>query len=315
MAAASWWESKRLTLFELVPKQELRFPGSHFILGTKEEDAPIVKAMRSAVRGGYPTKSEGAWLLIELFQQVHTNLPKRRVSRDMFWQDVAGKWQEVSDVDLLPVEVRDLVLAISLAERRWAGLKSPEPTTFLYMVRKVNDYLRDHEPDSDEAVELVAQRRAFRLVPRNVFWQPPRERIPWRDLTLPEPASAPEPAALPTPQSNNGDAVNPPHKPSKNSRRKKNWRIRRAIRAKELADSVVAEFENSDTVDADVDSEDMQVDTVEEDDLDGHGLDTEAENLKGSEASHLQRQHGPREHFRQRQPVLGGVWPQSRSSG
>lgn len=177
---------------------------------------------------------------------------------------------------LYPYDVRDLLLSISRAERKWTGERAAEPTHFLCLVRKVNDYLRQHEPDSDEAMEFQAEVRAFRGA-RNVFYRAPTQKIPWRDLTQPEPA------APPTSQPHSNGSSDPPHQSSKNVRRSRAYRRKKAIKAKALWDEITAMFEDNNMVDSGVGSDVEMANAVEKDET--HGSDLKTTSILGTESA------------------------------
>ncbi|KAH8902144.1 hypothetical protein BR93DRAFT_932560 [Coniochaeta sp. PMI_546] len=168
---------RRLRLYQLIPKRELKLPRNHIVLSTKE-DQRIEDAICRAV-GGHPTTADAGGIFENLFEQVAFHLRKRPThGRVGFWRDVTTGWEEIAGVVLDVAEVRRLVLAITLAERRWPGLKSSDTLSFLTNVRVANEFFRLFEAGSDEAVEILAEIAAMRHAP-NAFWQPPKQHIPW----------------------------------------------------------------------------------------------------------------------------------------
>lgn len=168
---------RRLRLYQLLPKRELKFPRNHIVLSTKE-DQRIEDAICRAV-GGHSTTADAGGIFENLFEQVAFHLRKRLThGRIEFWRDVTTGWEEIAGVVLDVAEVRRLVLAITLAERRWPGHRSSDTLSFLTNVRVANEFFRLFEAGSDEAVEVLAETAAMRHAP-NAFWQPPKQHIPW----------------------------------------------------------------------------------------------------------------------------------------
>lgn len=168
------------TLYQLLPKRELKLHRGHILLGSTKQDHHIVKAFCKAIHR-IPTPADGAAIFEDLFERVAFHLTKRLTHGRMhFWYDVTEGWEQKAGVILTPDDVRRLVLKITLAERRWEGEKCSAARNFLTYVRVANDSFRQHEPDSDEAVELLAEIEAMKRA-RNVFAQMPTEKIPWTE--------------------------------------------------------------------------------------------------------------------------------------
>lgn len=171
---------RRPTLYQLLPKRELKLRHDQILLGSIKADHHIVEAFCKAIRR-IPTPADGGAIFEDLFERVAFHLTKRPThGRTRFWHIVTEGWEEKTGVDLLPDDVRRLVLTITLAERRWEGEKGSTARNFLTYVRVANDFFRQREPDSDEAVELLAEKEAMKHA-RTVFARMPTEKIPWTE--------------------------------------------------------------------------------------------------------------------------------------
>jgi hypothetical protein len=227
---ARYLKTMRLRLFDLIPGPELHLPSSRRVLGRAERDQRLEQVFYDAVSGANPTRRDGARLLIELFDHVRFFLFERRTSRDSFWHRVAEEWEASSGVAVHAADVCDLVLAICRAERRFAGHRSPDPSTFLTLVRAVNEYLRQNESDSDEAMEFLEEVRIGKARNGERFFVPVvAGPIPWRE-TPAAAAAAPRPNA----EATSGDSAAGPHESSRNVKRKQNDSMKKA-QAKEAA--------------------------------------------------------------------------------
>jgi len=124
-----------LTLYQLVPKRELKFPHGHIILNSKEADIRVAKAMRKAA-GRNLTTGDGGYIFEKLFERVVYYLPGRLIfCRITFWRDIAAGWELDTGIVLDVHDVRDLVLAVMRVERRWSRKTETGIQKFLQSVQ------------------------------------------------------------------------------------------------------------------------------------------------------------------------------------
>ncbi|OIW25367.1 hypothetical protein CONLIGDRAFT_648400 [Coniochaeta ligniaria NRRL 30616] len=183
----------RPTLYQLIPKRELKLPQSHIVLGRIKADHEVVDAICLAV-GGNPTTGDAGAIFEKLFEQVVLYLSRRQThGRTNFWRAVQDGWQSTSGVVLHVTTIRELVLAITLAERKWDGTRSSNAREFLRYVRMANDFFRQLERESDEAMEIIAEAEVMKRT-HNVFCELPEGRIPWTTFGRSANPGAPDPS-------------------------------------------------------------------------------------------------------------------------
>ncbi|KAB5583233.1 hypothetical protein GE09DRAFT_1050102 [Coniochaeta sp. 2T2.1] len=173
---------KSMTLYQLIPRKELKLSASHYIIN-KHQDQLVVDALTRA-QYGYCTHRQAARLFEKLFEHVNIYRSKRHtMGRGVYWYKVTEAWEESNQVQLDEDVVRALVLAITLAERRWAGEKSVDTHPFLHNVRLMNDYFVRFEYHSDEAHEILAEFEYARRA-QNAFSAVQRFRVPWQSMEV-----------------------------------------------------------------------------------------------------------------------------------
>jgi hypothetical protein len=152
---------KKLSLYQLIPNREMKLPGNKVVLGREDLDEIVLQAIRAAVLDGSLSCGKGRQYFYDLFGHVQRHLGLRTHSRDLYWDTVAQSWTKSSGISLHPVFVEDIVLAITIAERKWQGERTVT-SPFLDRVRGVNEYFRVHEAHSDEAAEFREKLRIKR---------------------------------------------------------------------------------------------------------------------------------------------------------